>query len=261
MLRALHIAATGMDAQEKKMDVTSNNLANVNTFGFKKGRAEFQDLLYQTVKAPGTSTGQGTESPSGIQVGLGTRHVSTRRDFATGSFTQTGNSYDLAIEGEGFFQVTQPNGEIGFTRAGNFTVDNQGRMVTADGYPLEPQVVLPPDALSMTIAANGIVSVVQAGQTQATELGQIQLARFTNPGGLRALGRNLLQQTSASGQAVVGNPGDAGIGSLSQGFIETSNVNVVEEMVSLIVGQRSYEANSKVITASDEMLRSATNLR
>ena len=152
------------------MDVTSNNLANVNTFGFK-GRAEFQDLLYQTVKAPGTSTGQGTESPSGIQVGLGgTRHVSTRRDFATGSFTQTGNNYDLAIEGEGFFQVTQPNGEIGFTRAGNFTVDNQGRMVTADGYPLEPQVVLPPDALSMTIAANGIVSVVQAGQTQATGL-------------------------------------------------------------------------------------------
>ena len=177
MLRALHIAATGMDAQEKKMDVTSNNLANVNTFGFKKGRAEFQDLLYQTVKAPGTSTGQGTESPSGIQVGLGTRHVSTRRDFATGSFTQTGNNYDLAIEGEGFFRSRSPTARSVLRRAGNFTVDNQGRMVTADGYPLEPQVVLPPDALSMTIAANGIVSVVQAGQTQATELGQIQLAR------------------------------------------------------------------------------------
>ena len=186
MLRALHIAATGMDAQEKKMDVTSNNLANVNTNGYKKGRAEFQDLLYQTVKAPGTSTGQGTESPSGIQVGLGTRHVSTRRDFSQGSMTHTNNTYDLAIEGEGFFQVTQPSGEVAFTRAGNFTVDNQGRMVTPDGFPLEPQVVLPPDTISMTVAANGIVSVLQAGQTQATELGQVQLARFTNPGGLRA---------------------------------------------------------------------------
>jgi flagellar basal-body rod protein FlgG len=261
MLRALHIAATGMDAQEKKMDVTSHNLANVNTNGFKKGRAEFQDLLYQTIKAPGSSTGQGTESPNGIQVGLGTRHVSTRRDASQGSLTNTNNIYDLAIEGEGFFQVTQPSGEVAYTRAGNFTTDNQGRLVTPDGYPLEPQVVLPPDTVSMTVAANGIVSVLQAGQLQATELGQIQLARFTNAGGLRALGRNLLQQTNASGQAVVGNPGDNGLGALSQGFIETSNVNVVEEMVSLIVGQRSYEANSKVISASDEMLRSATQLR
>ena len=261
MLRALHIAATGMDAQERKMDVTSHNLANVNTTGFKKGRAEFQDLLYQTVKAPGAATGQGTESPNGIQVGLGTRHVSTRRDFSQGTLTNTGHSFDLAIEGEGFFQVTQPSGEVAYTRAGNFTTDNQGRLVTPDGYPLEPQVVLPPDTVNMTVAANGTVSVLQAGQLQSTELGQIQLARFTNPGGLRALGRNLVQQTNASGQAVVGNPGDTGIGKLSQGFIETSNVNVVEEMVSLIVGQRSYEANSKVISASDEMLRSATQLR
>ena len=261
MLRALHIAATGMDAQEKKMDVTSHNLANVNTNGYKKGRAEFQDLLYQTIKAPGAATGQGTESPSGIQVGLGTRHVTTRRDFSQGSLTHTNNSFDLAIEGEGFFQVTQPSGEIAYTRAGNFTSDNQGRLVNPDGFPLEPQVVLPPDTLTVTVASNGTVSVLQAGQLQATELGQVQLARFTNPGGLRALGRNLLQQTNASGQAVVGNPGDNGIGTLSQGFIETSNVNVVEEMVSLIVGQRSYEANSKVITASDEMLRTATQLR
>jgi flagellar basal-body rod protein FlgG len=250
-----------MDAQEKKMDVTSHNLANVNTNGYKKGRAEFQDLLYQTIKAPGAATGQGTESPSGIQVGLGTRHVTTRRDFSQGSLTHTNNSFDLAIEGEGFFQVTQPSGEIAYTRAGNFTSDNQGRLVNPDGFPLEPQVVIPPDTLTMTVASNGTVSVLQAGQLQATELGQIQLARFTNPGGMRSLGRNLLQQTNASGQAVVGNPGDNGIGTLSQGFIETSNVNVVEEMVSLIIGQRSYEANSKVITASDEMLRTATQLR
>jgi flagellar basal-body rod protein FlgG len=261
MLRALHIASTGMDAQQRKMDVTSNNLANVNTTAFKRGRAEFQDLLYQTIKAPGTATGQGTNSPSGIQVGLGVRHVSTSRDFTQGTMNNTGNALDIAIEGDGFFQVTQPNGEVAFSRAGNFTSDNQGRLVNPDGLPLEPQVVVPPDTLSVTIAADGIVSVLQAGQTQATELGQIQLARFINPGGMRALGRNLFQQTNASGQAVVGNPGGTGIGTLAQGFLEGGNVNVVEEMVSLIVGQRTYEANSKVISASDEMLRSAVQLR
>lgn len=261
MLRSLHIASTGMDAQQRKLDVTSNNLANVNTTGFKRGRAEFQDLLYQTIKAPGEATGQGVESPSGIQTGLGVRHVATSRDFAQGSLKNTANVLDIAVEGNGFFQVTRPNGEIAYTRAGNFGRDAQGRVVNPDGLPIEPQIVLPPDTLSMNISADGIVSVTQAGQTQATEVGQIQLANFINPSGLRALGRNLLAQTNASGTAVVGNPGDTGLGTLAQGFLETANVSVVDEMVNLITGQRTYEANSKIISASDEMLRSAVQLR
>jgi flagellar basal-body rod protein FlgG len=260
MIRALHTAATGMEAQQQRIDVIANNLANVNTTGFKKSRADFQDLLYQQVRAPGTSSAQGTTVPTGVQIGTGVRTASVHRSFSTGDFVQTGNQFDIAIEGDGFFQVTLPGGEQAFTRAGNFELDQQGQLVTSDGYPLEPAITVPPGATAATVGADGTVSVTLAGEAAAVEVGQIQLATFINPGGLRSIGRNFLQPTTASGQPQVNPPGLQGAGTLSQGFIEMSNVKVVEEMIGLISSQRAYEISSKVISASDEMLQTTSNI-
>ncbi|MBK6916432.1 MAG: flagellar basal-body rod protein FlgG [Deltaproteobacteria bacterium] len=259
MIRALHTAATGMDAQQQRIDVISNNLANVNTTGFKKQRADFQDLLYQQVRAPGTTAAQGTFVPSGLQVGTGVRTAATHRSFSTGDLQQTGNQLDLAIEGNGFFQVTLPGGEVAFTRAGNFELDQQGQLVTTDGYPVDPAIAIPQGATAVTIGADGTVSATIAGETAASEVGQIQLVNFVNPGGLQAIGRNFYKATTASGDPQSGPPGQQGLGSLAQGFLEMSNVKVVEEMINLISSQRAYEINSKVIQASDEMLQTTAN--
>jgi len=259
MIRALHTAATGMDAQQQRIDVISNNLANVNTTGFKKQRADFQDLLYQTVRAPGTTSAQGTSVPSGLQIGTGVRTAATHRSFTTGDLMQTGNQFDMAIEGQGFFQVTMPGGQLAYTRAGNFELDQQGQLVTTDGYLLDPAIAIPPGAKTVTIGADGTVSATLDGEAAATEVGQIQLVNFVNPGGLQAMGRNFYQATTASGDAQSGPPGLQGMGTLGQGFLEMSNVKVVEEMINLISSQRAYDINSKVIQASDEMLQTATN--
>lgn len=259
MIRALHTAATGMDAQQQRIDVISNNLANVNTTGFKKQRADFQDLLYQTVRAPGTAAAQGTTVPSGLQVGTGVRTAATHRSFTTGDLMQTGNQLDLAIEGNGFFQVTLPGGQQAFTRAGNFELDQQGQIVTTDGYLLDPAIAIPPGATSVTIGADGTVSATVAGETAPTEVGQIQLVNFVNPGGLQAIGRNFYQPTTASGDPQSGPPGQQGLGSLSQNTLEMSNVKVVEEMINLISSQRAYDINSKVVQAADEMLQTTAN--
>jgi flagellar basal-body rod protein FlgG len=260
MIRALHTAATGMDAQQQRIDVIANNLANVNTTGFKKSRVDFQDLLYQQVRAPGTSSAQGVSVPTGLQVGTGVRTAATHRTFTTGDLMQTGNQLDIAIEGNGFFQVTMPDGTPAFTRAGNFELDAQGQIVTPDGYTLDPAIAVPPGATSVTIGADGTVSVTIDGETEATEVGQIQLANFANPGGLMSIGRNFVRPTTASGEAQIGPPGIDGVGSLSQGFLEMSNVKVVEEMIGLIASQRAYEISSKVIQASDEMLQATANV-
>jgi len=261
MFRALSTAATGMEAQQTQIDVIANNLANVNTAGFKKSRADFQDLLYQTMRSAGATSKEGNEIPVGLQVGLGVRPVSTQKMFSTGDLKQTDNPLDLAIEGGGFFQVVQSGGTVAYSRAGAFKTDSQGRMVTSDGFPLEPAINVPPDAVSVSILADGTVSALQAGQTAPVELGQIQLATFANPAGLENQGRSLLLPTQASGQPVVGTPGTLGLGTISQGYLEMSNVKVVEEMIDLIVGQRAYEVNARVIQAADEMLRTSTQGR
>ena len=258
MLRALHSAATGMQAQQQNIDVLAHNLANVNTTGFKKSRAEFQDLLYQTVRAPGGQTGQGASAPAGLQVGLGARMAATQAMHAQGSLHQSGNSLDIAIEGNGFFQVIRPNGDLAFTRAGNLKIDADGRLVTVDGFAIEPNINIPLDATAINISTTGLVSVTQPGQSSATEVGQLQLANFANPAGLLQTGRNLYATTGASGLAIIANPGEEGNGTLSQGFLEGSNVEVVNEMIDLIASQRAYEVNQRVITAADEMLRKAT---
>ncbi|HTU58052.1 MAG TPA: flagellar basal-body rod protein FlgG [Polyangiales bacterium] len=254
MLRALNSAATGMAAQQLNIDVVANNMANVNTTGFKKSRAEFQDLLYQTLRTPGGQSGNGASLPSGIQVGLGVRTVATQALHVQGAMKQTGNSLDVSIEGNGFFQVMRPNGEVAYTRAGNLKTDADGRLVTNDGFAIEPAINIPVDATSISISATGLVSVVQPGSQNAVEVGQLQLANFSNPGGLLEMGRSMYQATSASGQAVVMNPGEGGVGTVAQGFLEGSNVEVVNEMIDLISSQRAYEVNQRVIQAADEML-------
>ncbi|MCG8557267.1 MAG: flagellar basal-body rod protein FlgG [Proteobacteria bacterium] len=258
MMRALNTAATGMAAQQRKIDVVANNMANVNTAGFKKSRAEFQDLIYQTIRAPGGTTGQGNNLPTGVQVGQGTRNTSTHFIFTQGAFQQTDNPLDLAIEGAGFFQVTQPNGQFAYTRAGNFKTDAQGQLVTVDGYPMEPNITIPIDATGISISADGTISVTQPGQNTATEVGQLQLATFANPAGLQAIGRNLMLPSNGSGQPIIASPGQQGLGTVAQGFLEGSNVQIVNEMIDLITGQRAYEINQRVISAADEMLRKAT---
>ncbi len=260
MMRSLWTAATGMTAQALKVDVISNNLANVNTTGFKRARASFQDLMYQQVKAPGSQNGAGNEVPSGTQVGLGVRTAGVSRIFAEGSFQQTGNPLDMAIQGRGFFQVQLPSGELAYTRAGSFSINSLGQIVTMDGYPLQPSITVPNDALSVTISADGTVSAVQPGGISTT-LGQIQLADFANPGGLTAIGQSLFQESQASGAPIAGTPGANGIGAIEQGALEQSNVSAVDEMVNLIAAQRAYEMNSKAIQASDEMLQAANNIR
>ncbi len=261
MIRSLWTAASGMQAQSLNIDVISNNLANVNTAGFKRSRADFQDLLYETLRDAGTASADGTEVPAGIQIGHGTRPVAVQKQFLQGDYQQTQNELDMAIEGDGFFQVLQPSGEIGYTRDGAFKMDSEGRIVTSDGFFLEPEITIPADAVSLSIGIDGTVSVLQSGQSQPTEIGTVNIARFVNPAGLHAIGRNLFMPTSSSGDAIVGTAGEDGFGTISQGFLEMSNVSVVDEMVKMISAQRAYEINSKSIQAADEMLQMANNLR
>ncbi len=261
MIRSLFTAATGMETQKINIDVIANNLANVNTVGFKKSRADFQELLYQTMRTPGATSAEGAQIPTGIQIGLGAKPAAVQKIFQQGDFVLTGNSLDLVIEGDGFFQILTPDGTIAYSRAGAFKLDNEGRVVNSDGYPLEPGITIPANTLSITVGSDGRVSVLQAGSNTPTEIGQIELARFINPGGLNAIGKNLFLQTASSGEPTTGNPSTEGLGTLAQGFVELSNVNVVEEMVSMIVSQRAYEVTSKAVQTADEMLQIANNLR
>lgn len=261
MIRSLFTAATGMQAQSLNVDVISNNLANVNTVGFKRSRADFQDLLYQTLRDPGAPSAEGVQIPSGIQVGLGVKPVAVQKIFSQGDFISTGNQLDLVIEGDGFFQITQPDGTIAYTRAGAFKLDKDGRIVNSDGYPLEPAISIPTDTISITVGSDGKVSVLQAGSTTPTEIGTIETARFINPAGLRSIGKNLFTVTDASGEATTGTPGTEGRGTINQGFLENSNVNVVEELAGLIISQRAFDLNSRAVQASDEMLQTVSALR
>jgi len=261
MFRALSTAATGMEGQQAMIDITAHNLANVNTAGFRKSRADFEDLLYETIRASGGQAAQGREIPVGIQIGHGTRLVATQVLFTPGPQRQTGNPLDMAIEGTGFFQVSMPDGRMAYTKAGTFKTDSQGQVTTSDGNLLDPSITIPPDAIKLTIGKDGTFSVVLAGQTQPTQLGRIQLASFSNPAGLDRIGHNLYLETAASGPVRTGTPGTNELGTVAQGVLELSNVKVVEEMIDLIVAQRAYEANSKVIKTADEMLRATANLR
>ena len=261
MIRALYSSSSGMQAQQLNLDTIANNLANVNTTGFKRTRVDFQDLLYQTYRAPGTAGSQGTTIPTGIQVGHGSRPVATQRIFSQGDFQQTENPLDLVIEGDGFFQVTRPDGTTAYTRAGAFKKDGTGRVVTSEGFLLSPAITIPADAKEITVGSDGTVSVTLAGQTAASTVGTLQLASFVNPAGLLSVGRNLFTPTAASGSAVVGSPGVTGLGTIAQGFLELANVKVVEEMVAMITSQRAYEANSKAIQTADDMLGISNNLK
>lgn len=260
MFRALHTAASGMVAQQTNLDNVANNLANASTTGFRRRRLQFQDLMYQSVVMPGSATTQQTVS-SGLQVGLGTRSAATEVIHNQGDFTSTGNPLDLTIQGNGFFQVKLPNGETGYTRSGNFQMDSQGNVVTSDGNALLPSITIPNNATNITIGSDGTVSVTQPGQAQAQQVGQIQLAMFPNPGGLNSVGSNLFLQTTASGDPIVGVPGGSdGLGTLQQGMLEQSNVSLVDEFVQMILAQRSYEANSRAVSAADQMLQQLNSL-
>jgi flagellar basal-body rod protein FlgG len=261
MMRAMWSAAAGMNVQQLNMDTISNNLANVNTTGYKKARANFEDLLYQTINLAGTNSSNTTQIPAGIQLGHGAKLQSLQKQYTMGSQKQTGNHFDLAIQGDGFFKVTLPDGTLGYTRDGGFTTDQNGAMVTPQGYLLDPQITIPQDTLSVTIGGDGTVSVTQTGQTQPQQVGQITLTHFVNPTGLNQLGSNLLQPTLASGDPIDGNPGTDGLGTIAQGFLEVSNVDVAEEMVNMIIGQRAYEANSKTVQTVDSMLSIVNNLK
>jgi flagellar basal-body rod protein FlgG len=260
MMRSLNTAASGMVAQQTRIDVIANNMANVGTVGFRRARAEFQDLLYQQVRTPGALQNNGNPVPTGVQLGQGTRTVSTEFMHVQGTLQQTGNALDLAIEGAGFFQVMRPNGEVSYSRAGNFRVGPNGDLMTVDGLMVEPSVQIPVDATGITISPDGTISVTQPSSAEAQQVGQLQVARFVNPGGLEALGRGLFRATAASGQPFISPPGQEGSGTLAQGFLEGSNVEVVHEMIDLISSQRAYELNQRVIQASDEMLRKATDV-
>lgn len=262
MIRALFTAATGMIAQQLNIDTIAHNMANVNTTGFKKSRVNFQDLIYETIKPAGSETAAGQTIPEGIQVGHGVRPASIAKLFSPGNYIQTGNPLDLVIEGDGFFQVTLPDGTIGYTRDGNFKLDANGQIVSTDGYPLQPGITVPNNALNVNIGSDGTVSAMVQGNAAPQNLGTIQLVRFVNPAGLDArLGRNILLETQASGAPIAGQPGLDGLGTLENGFLENSNVQVVEEILNLIIAQRAYEASSKVIQTSDEMLQTANNVR
>lgn len=260
MFRSLHIAATGMVAQETKLDAIANNLANSNTTGYKRQTAEFEDLLYQQQRGAGIGAG-GTAAPTSVELGSGARVVATPRQFTQGSIQQTGNPLDVAIEGNGFLPVQRDDGTPAYTRAGALKIDASGRLVTSDGLAIEPNITVPPDATNVVIGSDGTVTAEVAGQTQASQLGKLQLATFPNPGGLNALGHNLFAATPSSGEPTVGDAGGEGRGRFMQGALEGSNVEVVTEMIDLVRTQRAYEVNSKVISAADEMLRSATQVR
>lgn len=260
MIRSLWTARTGLDAQQTQLDVISNNLANVSTNGFKRSRAVFEDLLYQTLRQPGAQSTQQTQISSGLQIGTGVRPIATERIHTQGNLQQTGNALDVAIQGEGFFQIQMPDGTTNYTRDGAFQLDNQGQIVTASGYALSPAIIIPNDTQTITIGKDGTVSVLQAGQNAPTEVGSLQIATFVNPGGLQSAGENLFLETASSGTPTPNQPGSNGAGVLNQNYVETSNVNVAEELVQMIVTQRAYELNSRAIQTSDQMLGRLTQL-
>ena len=261
MLRSLYTAATGMDAQQTKLDIIAHNLANASTTGFKKMRADFQDLLSETIRSSSPTSAQGGSQPTALQVGLGVRTASTSRSFAQGDMIQTKNPLDVAIGGSGFFRIQRANGDLAYTRDGSFRLDSTGRLVTQLGEMLDPSITLPPDATSITIKPDGTVQAKLPSKTDLVDVGSIQLATFANPGGLEAIGDNLLVATSSSGDPIVVKPGDQGSGGLSQGTLEGSNVSAVEEMINMISTQRNYELNSKIIESADEMLQKLTQIR
>lgn len=260
MMRSLWIAKTGLDAQQTQLDVISNNLANTATNGFKRSRAVFEDLLYQTARQPGANSSEQTRIPSGLQVGTGVKPVATVKNFAQGNLQLTGNSLDVAINGRGFFAVEMPDGTVGYSRDGSIQVSAEGTLVTSSGFAIQGPITVPPEAQGITISQDGVVTAKVAGQTAPQALGQIQLANFVNPAGLSSEGQNLYKETAASGAPTLGTPGQQGLGILSQGYVETSNVNVVEELVGLIQTQRAYEINSKAISTSDQMLQRISQL-
>lgn len=255
MIRSLWIAKTGMEGQQNKLDAISNNLANVGTNGYKRGSVVFEDLMYQNLRPAGSATSEQTQLPTGLQVGLGVRTAASTRNFSQGTLQNTGNNLDIAIKGQGFFQIQLPDGSTGYTRDGSFQLDSGGQMVTNAGYVLQPGITVPANATSVTIAENGSVQATIPGQVALQTLGQIQLASFINPAGLESRGGNLFAETPASGTPNAAAPGDNGLGTLQRGFLEGSNVNVVEELVSMIATQRAYELNSKAIQTSDQMLQ------
>jgi len=261
MSRALFTAATGMIAQQMNVDNIANNLANVNTTGFKKSKLEFQDLLYQQLRLAGATQAEGAQVPVELQIGYGTRPVATQRLFKQGNIVPTGNPMDVSIDGDGFLQLTLPDGSTAYTRDGALKLSAEGSIVTSDGYSLEPQITIPADATAINISSNGEIAVLLPGGTDMQAVGQLETARFVNPAGLKSVGRNLFLETPASGNPNIGTPDDQGFGKLSQGFLELSNVEVVDEMVSMIVAQRAYEINSKAIQTSEEMLSNANNLK
>ncbi len=260
MMRSLWISKTGMEAQQTQLDTISHNLANVSTNGYKRSHAVFEDLMYQNLRQAGANSSEQTTLPTGLQLGLGTRAVATARSFSQGNLQQSGNPLDVAVRGNGFFPIQMPDGTPGYTRDGSFQVDAQGALVTSNGYPVQPGITIPANALSVSIAQDGTVSVTLQGQTAPQPVGQLQLAAFVNPAGLEPKGQNLYTETAASGTATLGTPGLNGLGPVQQGFVETSNVNVVEELVAMIQTQRSYEINSKAIKTSDEMLQRLAQL-
>ncbi len=261
MIRALYSAGSGMTAQQMSIDNIANNLANANTTGFKARRTQFQDLMYQNFLQPGAAAGSQTTVPSGLQLGLGTRPSANSIVFTQGSFTQTDNPLDMVIQGKGFFQIRRPTGETAFTRSGNSQLDKDGTVVDSSGNPLEPQITIPAQSQSVTVAPDGTVSYTQPGQSASQVAGQIQLANFTNAGGLNSIGNGLFMPTDASGDPVIGNPGgQEGLGTLQQGYLESSNVSVVEEFINMISSQRAYEANTKVVKAADEMYQQVNNI-
>lgn len=260
MIRALWVARTGLDAQQTQLDVISNNLANVATNGYKRSRTVFEDLLYQTVRQPGAQSSQTTQIPSGLMLGTGVRPVATEKLHTQGSLQQTGNALDVAINGSGYFQIQMPDGTTAYTRDGSFQLDAQGQLVTSNGYPLQPAITIPANALSVTIAKDGTVTIQQQGQTAPTQVGTIQLATFIHPAGLQSIGENLYLETASSGAPTAVAPGTTGAGVLNQQYVETSNVNVAEELVSMIQSQRAYEINTRVVTTADQMLSKLSNL-
>ena len=259
MTQALWIAKTGLDAQQTRMSVISNNLANVNTTGYKTARPIFNDLLYQTVRQPGAQSSQNTEIPSGLMIGTGVRTMSTQKFYSQGNVIQTENPLDIAITGNGFFEILMPDGSASYTRDGTFQLDSQGQVVTSNGFILQPSITVPANTISLTVGEDGVISALVAGSTNPTQIGSIQLSDFINPGGLQPIGDNLLKETAASGSATPGTPGLNGLGRTIQGALESSNVNVVEELVNMIETQRAYEMNSKAISTSDQMLQYASN--
>lgn len=260
-LRTLSTAAVGMESQALNMDVIANNLANVNTSGFKKSRADFQDLFYQNMRIAGAASSSSSEVPTSNQIGLGTKVAAIAKIFSQGDYKQTGNELDLALDGRGFFQITTPDGEIAYSRSGAFKLDGDGNVVNSDGYLLQPQITIPSNAIQLTVGNDGTVTVLNAGETAPSEVGSIETARFANPAGLTGIGKNLFLESETSGTPTTGTPGEDGLGTINQGYLEASNVNIVEEMVAMIMAQRAYEINGKAITTADEMLQMANNVK